>query len=234
MTTIVTTTTILCACGCGNTREAYDNKGRYPRFIAGHQNTKRNLPHWTDQKLIECVCGCGQSFLKYDDHRRPRRSIPGHITKKVGLMNSGACSKIGIAIKPRLIRQRGRDKLAFHYKQNDIPFQCAINDAYCKQSNAVKVKTRIHYKDHNPYNISLNNLILLCPLHHFVARKIEDWQEPQSLKQLVDLATHRFRYVNKRRKWRVWASHAEDRPSFSSIEDDLTLNTVDNWRNNRL
>lgn len=223
---------ILCACGCGNTREAYDGKGRYPQFIQGHQNTKRYLPHWADQQLIKCECGCGQSFLKYDDHRRPRHSIPGHMSKLRGASNSVMYSKIGPGIpKPRLIRQRGRDKLLFHYKQNNLPFQCIINDNYCKQSNGRKVKTRIHYKDNNPYNISLDNMVLLCPLHHHVARKIEDWQDPQSLTEVIYLSQQRFRYMNKRHKWRVWAPHVEDRPSFSSIEDDLTLNTVDSWRN---
>jgi hypothetical protein len=224
---------IPCGCGCDQTLQEYDPKGRLRQFIAGHQNTKRALAHWVDQQLIECECGCGQTLLKYDDHRRPRRSIAGHISKKIGITNSAMCSHI-VGIKPRLIRKRARDKLESYHKQNNLPIQCQINDEYCKQSNTRKVKTRIHYKDNNPYNISLDNLILLCPLHHHLARKIKDWIDPLSLTELVDLSMKRFRYLNKKRKWRGFLKstlHAEDRPTFSSITDDSTLNIVDNWRN---
>lgn len=76
---------ILCACGCGNTMNKYDERGYEHSFISKHQNRGRTSKLKGIKKKIEsvmefiyCKCGCGKTRSKYNSRKQIAKYIKGH------------------------------------------------------------------------------------------------------------------------------------------------------------
>ena len=74
---------ILCACGCGQYRDKYDNRGRERKYINGHQTQKgekniRYKPEIHTDEVVLCLCGCGKYINKYNKKGRLARYVQGH------------------------------------------------------------------------------------------------------------------------------------------------------------
>ncbi len=72
---------IICACGCGEELNKYDDTGR-PRKYATSHSWRKGIRGFDVELMTVCECGCGSEFTKYDKYGRTRRFVSGHNARR--------------------------------------------------------------------------------------------------------------------------------------------------------
>jgi|SRR5215212_4229663 len=101
--------------------------------------------------IKKCECGmCDQLILDKDVNSAPIHYVRGHFNKTL---------MVNRAVKRRTSRERGLNILRNVLKKD----KCEVNNSICNG------KLECHHIDKNPFNNSVDNLLLLCDTHHNLA-----------------------------------------------------------------
>lgn len=130
-------------------------------------------------ELILCSCGiCGEFILSHDRWGNERKYKVGHDSR----MNPLTDTRI---VKERTIRRRAKRILTEVLGKD----KCEVDNGLCHG------KLQAHHIDKNPYNNSIDNLLLLCDTHHnFADNRNLSLDELKNLNLTFNISSNKRRY----------------------------------------